>query len=72
MVETFLSHLQTVAIYEFQLLNCSLETWREREREETKASKCISICKVPYLFLDGRKRLESPKIVLLETAFYYF
>lgn len=38
--------------------------------EETKTSKCISICKVPYLSCRWGKRLESLTILLLQIVFY--
>jgi len=38
--------------------------------EETKASKCISICKVPDLSCRWGKRLESLTILFLQIVFY--
>jgi hypothetical protein len=33
MAEIFLSRLQTAAVYEFEVLNCSLEALRERKKK---------------------------------------
>lgn len=52
--------------------NSSTALLRKGERlgEETKTSKCISICKVPDLSCRWGKRLESLTILLLQIVFY--